>query len=127
MRGLSPWTVTRNGKTTTETRTRQVQETEWWPLSGRFRRYRSGYLVSGSTGLPQEQAEWIKPFRLEGLKRYEPQYLAGWISEEATIQRDSALQVCLSEFEKRQQQDVASFLPGDTYRGRMSMPVGTPV
>src|SRR5688500_7545969 len=52
------YTTVENGKTVT--RTRQVKETEWWPLSGRHHRYYSGYLVSGSKGLPQTDAERIK-------------------------------------------------------------------
>ncbi len=62
------YTVTVDGKT--ETRTREVQETEWWPLDGKHHNYYSGYLVSGSKGLPQAQAERIKPYYLGALKRY---------------------------------------------------------
>ena len=43
-------TVTRNGRPTTETRTRTVQETEWWPLQGRHRLKadpKEEYIISG--------------------------------------------------------------------------------
>ena len=82
------YTVVENGKTVT--RTRQVRETEWWPLSGLHHNYYSGYLVSGSKGLPQVEAERIKPFRLEALKRYQPYFLAGWLSEEYSVAKDAA-------------------------------------
>jgi hypothetical protein len=108
------YTTTENGKTVTKTRT--VQETEWWPLSGRHHRYYSGYLVSGSRGLLQKDADRIQPFQLPALARYEAKFLAGWLAEEYSIARDEALQVCQSEFHRQEQSNVAAFLPGDTHR-----------
>lgn len=109
------YTVVVNGKT--ESRTRRVQETEWWPLAGQHHQYYSGYLVTGSRGLDQSTAERIKPFHLAALKRYEAGYLAGWLSEEYSRDRDDALAVCKKVFFDRVQQDVAAFLPGDTHSG----------
>jgi DNA-directed RNA polymerase subunit RPC12/RpoP len=109
------YTVIENGKTVTHTR--QVRETEWWNLSGLHHNYYSGYLVSGSKGLPQVFAERIKPFRLEALKRYQPYFLAGWLSEEYSIAKDAALELCKQEFYRWEQQSVAGFLPGDTQSG----------
>jgi hypothetical protein len=108
--------TTRDSKGKTVTRTRQVQETEWWPLSGRHHRYYSGYLVSGSRGLPQRQAERIKPFQLPALKRYKPYFLAGWFNEEYSVQRDEAREICQREFTEREQSGIAAFMPGDTHR-----------
>lgn len=107
-------TTDSKGKTTT--RTRRVRETEWWPLSGNHHHYYAGFLVSGSKGLPQSEAERIKPFNLPALKRYEPYYLAGWLAEEYSIVRDQALQLCQQEFYRREQHNVGAFLPGDTHR-----------
>jgi hypothetical protein len=98
------------------TRTRRVRETEWWPLSGRHRRFYSGYLVSGSKGLPQAEAERVKPFNLPALKRYEPYFLAGWLNEEYSVTREQALDACQREFQRRENGNVAAFLPGDTHR-----------
>lgn len=98
------------------TKTRRVQETEWWPLSGRHRRFYSGYLISGSRGLPQRDADRVKPFHLPALKRYEPFYLAGWLSEEYSIDREQALAACKNEFQRWENGNVAAFLPGDTHR-----------
>ena len=75
------------------TRTRRVRETEWWNLSGRHHHYYSGYLVSGSRGLSQYDADRIKPFNLPAMKRYQPFFLAGWLSEEYSIAADEALEV----------------------------------
>jgi len=114
------YTTTQNGKTVTKTR--RVQETEWWPLEGKHHRYYSGYLVSGSRGLAQAEADRIKPFHLPALKRYKPYFLAGWLSEEYSVQRDEALNTCKEEFNRREQQNVTALLPGDT---RRELRVGT--
>jgi DNA-directed RNA polymerase subunit RPC12/RpoP len=109
------YTTTVNGKTVT--RTRQVRETEWWPLAGKHHRYYSGFLVSGSRGLPQSEAERIKPYYLQELKRYAPAYLAGWSAEEYSVEREQALEVCQQEFYRQEKNNVAAFLPGDSHRG----------
>jgi hypothetical protein len=113
-------TTDKDGKTVT--RTRRVRETEWWNLSGRHHRYYGGYLVSGSRGLRQDDAKRIKPFHLAALKRYQPYFLAGWLSEEYSVQREEALRVCQQEFYHCEQQNVAAHLPGDTYS---NLQVGT--
>lgn len=100
----------------TVTKTRRVQHTEWWNLNGRHHRYYSGYLVSGSRGLSQQDADRIQPFQLPALRRYEPYFLAGWLSEEYSVERDAALQLCQQEFHRREQRNIAAFLPGDTHR-----------
>ncbi len=113
------YTTIENGQTVTRTRT--VTETEWRPLAGRHHEYYSGFLVSGSRGLPQADAESIKPFQLAALKRYEPSYLAGWLSEEYSIGRDEALAICQQEFARREETACEDFLPGDTYSSLEAM------
>jgi DNA-directed RNA polymerase subunit RPC12/RpoP len=108
--------TTTDAKGNTTTHTRQVQETEWYPLAGRHHHYYSGYLVSGSKGLPQAQALRVQPYQLPALKRYAPWYLAGWFAEEYSVDRDAALALSQQEFYRREQQNVAAFLPGDTHR-----------
>ncbi len=108
------YTTRENGKTVTKTR--RVQETEWWPLSGRHHQYYSFYLVSGSHSLDQAWANRVKPYHLAALKRYEPRFLAGWTNEEYTVDRQDAESICRAEFARQEQQNVASFLPGDTHR-----------
>ncbi|MBN2293672.1 MAG: zinc ribbon domain-containing protein [Pirellulales bacterium] len=108
------YTVRQNGKTVTKTRT--VTETEWWPLDGRHHRYYSGYLVSGSRGLSQRDAQRVKPFHLAALKRYRPEFLAGWLGEVYSVEREEALDMCKQEFIRREQNNIAAHMPGDKHR-----------
>jgi len=110
------YTVT-NSKGKRETRTRMVQETEWWPLSGRHRAYYSGFMVSGSSGLPQNEALAIQPYDLNELVRYKPYFLAGWLSEEYSVAAEHANNIATQEFTKREAQSVSQKLPGDTQAG----------
>ncbi len=107
------YTTMQNGKMVRKTR--RVRKTEWWPLRGKHHRYYSGYLVSGSRGLTQAEADTIKPFNLPALRRYEPFYLAGWICEEYSVPRVEALTRCQDEFYRWERTNVARFLPGDTH------------
>ncbi|HEY2415752.1 MAG TPA: zinc ribbon domain-containing protein [Pirellulaceae bacterium] len=109
--------TTTDSKGNTTTHTRQVQETEWWPLSGRHHQFYSGYLVSGSKGLPQKESLRIQPFQLPALKRYEPYFLAGWLAEEYSVAGDQALAICQTEFQRQEQANIGKFLPGDTHSG----------
>jgi hypothetical protein len=109
--------TTRDAKGNLVTRTERIQHTEWWNLAGRHHRYYSGYLISGSRGLSQKDAERIKPFQLPALRRYEPFYLAGWSCEEYSVDRGEALQMCQQEFMRQEKANITSFLPGDTHRG----------
>jgi hypothetical protein len=109
------YTTMQNGKMVTKTR--RVQETEWWNLDGNHHEYYNGYLISGSRGLSQADADRVKPFQLPALKRYKPLFLAGWLSEEYSIDRETALERCKHYFYKREKDNVAGFLPGDTQRG----------
>jgi hypothetical protein len=109
--------TTRDSKGNTVVRTRQVRETEWWPLEGGHHAYYSFYLVSGSRGLPQGVFEWVQPFQLLALKRYAPRYLAGWLSEEYSVEKADAYALTEAEFRRREAATVAAFLPGDTHGG----------
>jgi hypothetical protein len=109
------YTTEENGKTVTKTR--QITETEWWNLSGGHHQYYSGYLISGSRGLAQKDADRIIPFHLPALKRYAPYFLAGWLCEEYSVERAVAEQLSKQAFAEIEQKNIAAFLPGDTYSG----------
>lgn len=109
--------TTRNSEGKTVTKTRRVQETEWFPLSGEHHRYYYGYLVAATKGITPQEAQAIQPFQLSSLSRYRPYFLAGWMAEEYSVEMDGAIQESKTEFRRRQEQEVRRFLPGDTVSG----------
>ncbi len=98
----------------TQVRTRQVRETEWFPLQGEHHRYYWGFMVPATRGITLEESRQIQPYQMSLLSRYRPHFLAGWMAEEYSIDREQAAEKAMEEFRKRQQQEIAYFLPGDT-------------
>ncbi len=109
--------TTTDAKGRTVTRTRTVQETEWWPLAGRRHRYATGYYVSASAGLAQDEAESIQPYDLPAMVRYDPGYLAGWAAEDPQVDAPTAWKTFQAAMEARERSLTAAFLPGDTHTG----------
>lgn len=114
---VETYTTFVNGKPVTRTRTRQVRHTEWYPLDGGFQQFHAHYLVSGSRGLTQAEADHVGPFPLAEMLRYAPAYLSGWLAEEYTVERDDAERLSLQVFAERERGAIAAFLPGDTHEG----------
>ncbi len=108
-------TVTRDGKTTREMRTRTVQETEWFPSSGTHASSYAGQLVSGSRGLPEAEANALEPFDLGNALPWDARLLAGWVAERPTLDRIHAEEVARQEIAGRENRAIAAFLPGDTH------------
>ncbi len=97
-------------------RTRQVRETEWFPLKGEHEKYYWGVLVPGTQSITADEARAIQPFDLDALRRYDAAFLAGWMAEEYTIPAEQAASVGGEEIRNRERTAVENFLPGDTYR-----------
>jgi hypothetical protein len=98
-------------------RTRQVQETEWWPLEGGHQAFYGFYPVSASKGLPHQVFLWVEPYQLAALKRFNPKYLSGWLTEDYSIDQDEARTISHAEFRRREQAAIQAMLPGDTSSG----------
>lgn len=108
------YTVTVNGKT--QTRTRQVRETEWFPLQGSHVRQWFDHLVSASRGLSEAYANELEPFDLGEAIPYAPSLLAGLTAERATVPKVEARQTASQELARLEQQVIArTHLPGDTH------------
>jgi len=113
------YTVTVNGKT--QTRTRQVRETDWHALSGSHVRQWFDHLVSAARGLPEAYANELEPFDLGAAVPYAPSLLAGLTAERATVPRGEAKRVASEELAQLEQQVIArKHLPGDTHSGLKS-------
>jgi hypothetical protein len=106
--------TTTDAKGNVTTHTRQVQETEWWPLTGRHHQYYSGYLVSGGKGSRRRTPSGSSR-STAGPQRYEAYFLAGWLSEQYSVEREEALQRCQQVFYQWETANIGSHLPGDTH------------
>ena len=110
------YTVQVNGKT--ETRTRRVQETEWFPLEGSHLGQWFDQLVSASRGLSEAEANALEPFDLGEALAYSPPLVAGLTAERATLSLADAERTAATEIAALEERAVAAkHLPGDTHRG----------
>lgn len=109
------YTVTVNGRT--QVRTRQVRETEWFPLSGTHARRWFDHLVSASRGISEPEANALEPFDLGRSLPFAPALAAGVQAEHPTVPHDEAEAVACQELDALQKRVItSSHLPGDTHR-----------
>ena len=64
---------------------RRERKIEFHEFKGEHASYVADVVVSASRGLPNAEIEAIEPFDLEGLRRYSPALVSGWISEEPSL------------------------------------------
>lgn len=106
------YTTTENGKTVV--RTRQVRETEWFPLSGEHGRRWFDHLVSASRGLPEAEANALEPYDLGRALPFDPALTAGVLAELPSVSADEQRKVLADELSQRAARDIErSLLPGD--------------
>lgn len=110
------YTVTVNGRT--ETRTRRVQETEWFDVRGSHAATYTRQLVSGSRGLPEAEANQLEPFDLGRALPFDPALTAGWVAELPDVDHAEAERQVANEVAERENAAIrGAFLPGDTRAG----------
>ncbi|TZF89257.1 zinc ribbon domain-containing protein [Cognatilysobacter lacus] len=106
-------TYTQNG----QTRTRQVQHTDWKPASGELDHFFDDDLVPGSEGAQRDLLEEIEPFpTTTDLKPYAPEFVRGWTVERYQVDLRQAAQLNMAEMESALRELCAQQVPGDTYR-----------
>ena len=108
------YTTQENGRSVQKTR--QVRKTRWEPAVGRHAKFFDDVLVSASRGLEQKLFEGLEPFRLEQLKQYDTQYLAGFTAERYQLALQDGYGVAKGKMESTIRSECASMVPGDTHR-----------
>ena len=108
--------TTTDSKGRTVARTRTKTYTEWRPLSGRYEGWLVDFLVSASEGLSNRDLQSLEPFDLRALRRYDPRALAGWLAEQATVDRAACMGDARSEASDRLGEKLSRFMPGDKHR-----------
>jgi hypothetical protein len=97
------------------TRVRRKRKTELCNLSGAHSNYVGDVVVTASQGIANHELEAIEPFDLGGLRRYIPEMVSGWISEEPSLTREACLQLARSESTNAVGRLLHRFMPGDSH------------
>jgi hypothetical protein len=105
------YTTVVNGKV--QTRTRTVRETEWHPVSGTHVASYDDHLVSGSQGLPEDEANELEPFDMGQARPFDPGLVAGWPAELPDVTHAEAERTATHELAQLENAAIRSFLPAD--------------
>jgi hypothetical protein len=97
--------------------TREVRETEWFPLRGSAARQVEDHVVSASVGLPEPEAVALAPFDLGWSSSYDPRLLSGFEAELPTIAASEAERTAVDELREAEAARILhELLPGDVNR-----------
>jgi hypothetical protein len=110
--------VTENYTTTdsngnTQTRTRQVQRTRWYPVSGTVRRGFDDVLVVATRHVTNEQLYKLTPWPLKYAAPYQPAYLAGYDTLRYDTEPEAGLVVAKNQMAYTIREDCKRDIGGD--------------
>lgn len=108
------YTETVNGRT--ETKTRQVRHTAWYPASGVVDCSFSDMLISASTSLPQKIADKLEPWTLSRLAAYDERYLSGFRAELYQVTAQQGFEVAKGQMISTIKNEICRDIGGDEQR-----------
>lgn len=108
------YTVTVDGRS--ETRTRQVQRTRWWPASGTVTRDFDDVLVPATRFLPPDRLEQMGPWTLERAVPFQGEYLAGYRTLRYDVDPDAGLADAQERMARVIAEDCRADIGGDVQR-----------
>ncbi|HEX4142500.1 MAG TPA: hypothetical protein VHY91_03035 [Pirellulales bacterium] len=77
--------TTTNAQGQTETHTRMVTYTNWFPAAGQVDHFFDDVLVYASKSLPADKVDALEPWDLADLKGFDPAFMAGFKTERYTV------------------------------------------
>jgi DNA-directed RNA polymerase subunit RPC12/RpoP len=98
------------------TQTRQVQHTNWYPVSGRVARDFDDVLVPATSRLDGRYLRKLTPWPLHLAQPYQPDYLAGYTALRYEVEPESGLEVAKAEMGNVITNDCRRDIGGDEQR-----------
>ena len=99
-----------------QTRTRQVQKTRWYPASGTVARTFDDVLVAGTRRIMPEHLARLSPWPLAQAASYEPDYLAGYETLRYDVEPEAGLDMAKQEMAPVIENDCERDIGGDVQR-----------
>jgi DNA-directed RNA polymerase subunit RPC12/RpoP len=97
----------------TQTKTRQVRHTNWYPVNGTVTRWFDDILIPASKSLPRNRLDALEPWNLSEIKSYEPAYLSGFKAQRYQVELGEGFEQAKLIAEGVIQGDVRSDIGGD--------------
>ncbi len=108
------YTTTVDGKT--QTQTRQVRKTRWYPTSGTVQRDFDDVLVPGTGQVSGKDLDGLAPWPLERSSPFQPDYLAGYQTLRYDIEPEAGLETAKSRMAPVIERDCRHDIGGDEQR-----------
>ena len=106
-----------NSQGETETKTRQVQHTRWWPASGRVDRSFDDILIPATTSVDCDRLNALEPWHLkESLRAYNSSYLAGFEAQRSQVSLPQGFESAKNVMAGTIRYDVCRDIGGDEQR-----------
>ena len=87
-------------------------------VDGHAHLYRAFYGVRGlatQEGRPSNAVFGFTAMLRKLIRDHRPEFLAGWMGEVYSVEREEALDMCKQEFSSREQNNIAAHMPGDKH------------
>lgn len=82
-------------------------------LHGAHTTYLGEVVVTASRGVSNDEVEAVEPFDLDGLRRYAPGMISGWMAEDPSLTRGRCLELARQEARGLVAGLLRRFMPGD--------------
>jgi ribosomal protein S27E len=106
-----------NSQGETETKTREVQHTRWWPVSGRVDRFFDDILIPATTSVDRPRLDALEPWHLkESLRAYNSSYLAGFEAQRSQVSLTQGFESAKNVMAGTIHSDVCRNIGGDEQR-----------
>lgn len=100
-----------------QTRTRQVQQTRWWPASGNVGRFFDDVLVPAvAKTFTTKELDQLQPWDLDSAVAYEPSYLAGFQALRYEVDLEPGFEACKRIMDPTILADCRKDIGGDEQR-----------
>lgn len=99
-----------------QTQTRQVRKTRWYPASGTVARAFDDVLVAGTGRVMPEHLAKLSPWPLEQAAQYQPDYLAGYETLRYDVEPEAGLDVAKRKMAPVIENDCERDIGGDVQR-----------
>ena len=106
----------RDSQGRSETKTRQVRKTRWYPTSGTVARWFDDLLVPATKSLQPQRLAQLEPWDLGELRRYEPSYLSGFKAQRYQVDLPEGFESAKKTAEVFIRHDVCRDIGGDEQR-----------
>jgi len=106
-----------NSQGETETKTRSVQHTRWWPVSGRVDRFFDDILIPATTSVDRPRLDALEPWHLKkSLRAYNSSYLAGFEAQRSQVSLTQGFESAKNVMASTIHSDVCRNIGGDEQR-----------